>query len=210
MWRFWLGFILFILAVPLIPFIVFGELPGESWVEHPSSTYVFFIGIIVLGSDIFLPIPSSLIAVFLGARLGFQLGVLAIALGLTLSSTVGYYSGWYFGYPLVNRYVSEKQRQIVSALENKFSYLALAMLRSVPVLAEASILGAGAARLKTGPIFLTVLFANLSLALVYAFFGSAGQESSSPTLLFWGGIIAPTIGFLISYFTYRWTYATKR
>jgi hypothetical protein len=58
-WRFWIGFILFILVIPLIPFAVSGELPGESWVEHPNSFYVFCVGIIVLGGDILLPIPSS-------------------------------------------------------------------------------------------------------------------------------------------------------
>jgi hypothetical protein len=65
----------------------------------------------------------------------------------------------------------------------------------VPVLAEASILGAGPATLKTKPFFLMVSIANLSLAQTYAFFGCAGQQSSDPALLFWGGIIVPTIGF---------------
>jgi 3-dehydroquinate synthase len=201
MLKFWLSFFLFVLAVPLIPFGIFGELPGQSWVEHPSSIYVFFVGIVVLGSDVFLPIPSSLIAVFLGARLGIGLGSLAIMLGLMLGSLIGYYTGLYFGFPLVNKYVSVKERELIGKLGNKYSYLALAMLRAVPVLAEASVLAAGAARLKFRPVLLTLVLANLCLALLYAAFGTLSQHSSSPAFLFWSGVILPASGILILYFT---------
>lgn len=197
MWKFWLGFALFIAAVPLIPFALLGELPGETWLEHPNSVYVFLIGIVLLGCDIFLPVPSSLVAVFLGARLGFEFGSLAIVLGLTLGTTIGYYSGWYLGYPLVRKYTSEKQRQVLNELENQFSYFALVLVRAVPVLAEASVLAAGAARFRSRPVFIILLIANLSLALLYASFGSISQEVSSPALLFWGGIGVPVFCFLI-------------
>ncbi|MCI0528343.1 MAG: VTT domain-containing protein, partial [Nitrospira sp.] len=193
---------------PLIPFALLGELPGESWLNHPSSVYVFFMGIALLSSDIFLPIPSSLISVFLGARLGLWGGALAILLGLNLGIALGYYAGWYFGYPLVRRYASETQREIINHLENRFSYLALAMLRVVPVLAEASVLGAGAARFKPRPVFLTLLISNLSLALLYASIGSVSQGISSPALLFLGGIGIPTASVLIVYAVHRWLYVS--
>ena len=210
MWKFWLGFILFIAAVPLIPFALLGELPGESWLEHPNSTYVFFMGIVLLGSDIFLPVPSSLVAVFLGARLGLELGALAIALGLTLGTTIGYYSGWYLGYPLVRRTTSEKQRQVIHELESQFSYFALVLVRAVPVLAEASVLAAGAARFRSRPVFGSLLIANMSLALLYAGFGSISQDVSSPSLLFWGGIGVPVCGFLIIYILRHKFFVIKR
>jgi len=209
MWKFWLSFILFILVVPLIPFAIFGELPGYSWLQHPSSTYVFFIGIILLGSDVFLPIPSSLIAIFLGARLGLVIGTLSITLGLTVGAILGYYTGWYFGYPFVSRYVSVEQRRILKELESRYSYFVLAMVRAVPVLAEASVLGAGAARFNSRPVFLTLLIANISLALLYAGFGSASQNNLSPSLLFLGGIGVPTISILITYFACRLPVVSK-
>ena len=203
MWKFWLNFILFILAVPLIPFAILGELPGDSWVEHPNPLYVFVMGVILLGSDVFLPIPSSVLAVFLGARLGLGVGVLAIALGLNLGTAIGYGAGWYWGYPLVRRFVSEEQRDTIQNLENRFSYLALAMVRAVPVLAEASVLAAGAARFKFRPTCLALLIANFSLAFLYAGFGSIGQEIASPFLLLLGGIGVPACGILIV-FIIRW------
>lgn len=210
MWRFWLIISLFMLAVPLIPFAVFGELPGESWVEHPSSIYVFFMGIILLGSDIFLPIPSSLIAVFLGARLGLGSGALAIFLGLNLGTTVGYYAGWHLGYPLVARYTSQEHRKIFQQLESRYSYLALAMLRAVPVVAEASVLGAGAARFRPRLVLVTLFVANTSLAVLYAGFGSASQGASVSPLLFLGGIGVPAFGIVVIYVALRLIYRYRR
>ena len=150
-----------------------------------------------------MPVPSSLIAVFLAAKLGFILGTLVITSGLTLSSVIGYYAGWYLGYPLVKRQVSEKQRKIVHSFENKYGYLSLAILRSVPVLSEASVLGAGTARMKFRPVFLTLSIANFSLALLYAFLGSASQKTASSTWLIWGGIFVPALGIVVTYLIYK-------
>ncbi len=69
-WKFALSFALIVMAIPLAPFALFGELPGETWVEHPDAAYVFGTGILLLAADVFLPVPSSVVAVFLGARLG--------------------------------------------------------------------------------------------------------------------------------------------
>jgi uncharacterized membrane protein YdjX (TVP38/TMEM64 family) len=197
-WKYWLSFFLFIFAVPIIPFTAFGELPGETWIENPSSTYVFLVGTLLLGGDILLPIPSSLIAVFLGARLGVTAGAVATFIGLSLSGVIGYYTGWYLGYPLVSSYTSKKSRNIAEFLEARYGYVAPALLRSVPILAEAAILAAGAARIKPQPVLITLSVANAGLALLYAGLGDAGQ-SSSPVLLFFGGVGVPAAGIVLIY-----------
>ena len=181
------------MAVPLIPFALLGELPGELWLEHPSAWVVFLLGVVLLGSDFVLPIPASIVAVFLGAQLGIGLGFVAIAMGLCLSTTLAFLLGWYLGYPFVARFVSSRQLQSLRAMDNQFSYLALAMMRSVPVFSEASVLAAGAARLNRFSALVTIAIANLGLALLYAGFGAYSQALSSPLLLFVGGIGVPTV-----------------
>lgn len=198
MWKFIVGFVLLVLMVPLVPFSLFGELPGETWVEHPDNAYVFGLGVLVLAGDIFLPVPSSLIAVFLGTRLGMGAGTLAILLGLNLGVVVGYYSGWYGGYPLVARYASPAQRAFIHELEGRLGYLSLALVRSIPMLAEASVLAAGSARWSPRRVLSLLFVANSCLAAVYAFFGAAGAAASSATLLFVGGIAVPVLGVLVT------------
>lgn len=186
------------MAIPLVPFALFGELPGETWVEHPGDAYVFGTGVLLLAGDIFLPVPSSVVAVFLGARLGMGGGALAIMLGLNLGTVLGYAAGWYAGYPLVSRYASPAQRDFVYKLEGRLGYLALATIRSVPVLSEASVLAAGAARWSPRPVLIILIVANGCLAMVYAFFGAASLAGSSASLLFIGGVGVPVLGVLFT------------
>lgn len=202
-WAFWLRFLLIPLAVPLIPFAVFGELPGDMWVEHPDPLAVFVLGVAVLGGDVFLPIPSSFISVFLGARLGFGWGALAITVGMTVGVLVGYGLGRWFGSPLVRRHTSEGQRAVLETLESRYSYLALAGLRAVPVLAEASILSAGVAQLHLRRVLIVLTAANVSLALLYAAIGSAGQGAASPTMLLVGEVGLPVLAAVAAYLVYR-------
>lgn len=197
-WRFAATFVLLILMVPLVPFAIFGELPGETWVEHPSAWYVFGLGILVLAGDIFLPVPSSLIAVFLGARLGFGVGSLAILIGLSLGTAVGYYSGWYGGYLLVARSATPSQLAWLHNLESRLGYLSLALVRSIPILAEASVLAAGAARWSPRSVLSYLFVANGCLAVVYAFFGATSSAENSAVLLFAGGVVVPMAGVLIT------------
>lgn len=196
-WRFFGGFVLLVLMVPLVPFALLGELPGDSWVEHPRPEYVFVLGVLVLTADVFLPVPSSLVAVFLGARLGPFWGTLAIMAGLNLGAAVGYFAGRYAGSPLVGRFASAAQLESLESLEGRLGYVGLAMVRSVPVLSEASVLAAGAARWSVGRLWLLLLTANACLALLYGFFGATGASRSSSAWLFAGGVIVPAVGVSI-------------
>lgn len=64
-------FVVLLLAVPLVPFALIGELPGVEWVADPDLAVVSALGVLLLAGDVFLPVPSSVVAVFLGARLGW-------------------------------------------------------------------------------------------------------------------------------------------
>lgn len=199
MWKFWATLFLCILAIPLVPFAILGELPGTSWLDYPGDTEVFAIGIVLLTSDIFLPIPSSVVSVFLGARLGLWKGSAAIALGLNVSVILGYIVGWWVGNPLLRRFSSEEDIAVIRKFENRFSYLTLAFLRTVPVLAEASVLTAGVARLKPSKVLPTLIIANVALALLYAAIGNAGEEESSSLILLLGGLGIPMCSVLVVY-----------
>ena len=194
--RFWLALAAGALAIPLLPFAILGDLPGPEWLEgHP--TYTFVVGVFLLGSDILLPIPSSLVAVALGAKLGPWPGALAVFLGLSSAALIGYLLGWHIGYRAVSAFASPRQLRAMDELERGSSYFVLALCRSVPVLAEASVVAAGAARLPARPVLTTVLAANCLLAILYCWLGAMAVEERSPALLLIGGILVPGFGFLL-------------
>jgi uncharacterized membrane protein YdjX (TVP38/TMEM64 family) len=80
------------LCIPLAPFFIIGELPGERWLSATDDQARLFAlaGAGLLASDILLPIPSSVVGTILGARLGFAAGFLATFAGLMTGQVIAY------------------------------------------------------------------------------------------------------------------------
>lgn len=126
------------LCVPLLPFVVLGELPGERWLSASDGQDLHFalLGAALMAADVLLPIPSSIVGTMLAARLGLGAGFLAAFAGTMAGQCAAY---------LVSRQLLRRHRQDWPAAPT----LALVFLsRPVPVLAEAVAVAAGAARLS--------------------------------------------------------------
>ena len=80
------------LLVPILPFVIIGELPGEQWLSSADEDALLFglTGSGLLMLDIALPVPSSIIGTLLGARLGFWPGLVATWTGLLAGNMLGY------------------------------------------------------------------------------------------------------------------------
>jgi len=170
-----LGLVALVLLVPVIPFVFIGE-QSERWVVDNLLTgsllsdgkpLALLLVVIVLASDILLPVPSSGVMTFTGASLGWLAGSVLSFIGLMLSCLIGYLLGRYFGQPLVRRFVADDELQEMTNRLNKPGLWVLAGFRGVPVLAEASVLVAGVVRLAAGRFWLAVTVANLSISVIY-------------------------------------------
>ena len=126
------------LSVPLLPFVLIGELPGERWLSTNDQNALRFalVGAAVLAADVLLPIPSSIVGTMLGARLGFAAGFAAAFAGLMTGQTLAY---------LASRALLRHRDGALPAVP---TLAAVFLSRPVPVLAEAVVLAAGAARLN--------------------------------------------------------------
>ncbi len=183
--RLWL-LIVVALAVPLVPFAVAGELPGERWLEATSENALLFgaVGAALLMADVLAPVPSSVVGVLLGARLGLVAGFAWALGGLILGSVVGYALG---------RLLPGRWAQ---GLQETPTLVAVALSRPVPVLAEAVAIAAGARRVGLGPFVISSALGNTVYAGAMAATGAsllAGGWSSAllvvpiavPALLWW-------------------------
>lgn len=142
------------LLVPIIPFVIIGELPGDRWLSANDDNALIFglTGAALLVSDVLLPIPSSIVGTLLGARLGFMTGFAWAFAGLMLGSSVGYASGRWLLAPLH---------------ANAPSSPTLALLfvsRPVPIFAEALAVAAGATRIGFARSMLACAAGNLVYA----------------------------------------------
>lgn len=151
------------LLIPIVPFVVIGELPGERWLSAADENALAFAltGTGLLAADVLLPVPSSLVGTLLGARLGFLPGLLWCWGGLMLGNLVGYLTGWL----LLSRFAP--------GLPRAPTLVILFLSRPVPVFAEAVTFTAGAERMPLR-LFLPIAAAgNLVYALALAGNGAA-------------------------------------
>ena len=158
-----LGVLAASVIVMSVPFAIVGELPGERWLSaHDAHATAFAgMGALLLALDVVLPIPSSLIGVMLGGRLGLAPGFVCCLSGLVM----GHYAGYWLGRLAPERWAA----RIPSAP----SWLGVFLSRSVPVLAEALAVAAGATRMPFRQFALAALLGNAIYAAVLAATGAA-------------------------------------
>jgi uncharacterized membrane protein YdjX (TVP38/TMEM64 family) len=147
----------FIIAVliPLIPFLVVGELPGELWLSEAHDNSVLFAatGSGLLALDVALPIPSSIIGTELGVRLGFWAGFTWCWFGLMVGNMIGYG----FGHLVPGRFATSLPSEPTGTI--------LFLSRPVPVFAEAATLAAGANRVPLRAFILSCALGNAIYAI---------------------------------------------
>ena len=169
-----------VLLVPIIPFLVFGG-QLESWMrglseDPPSAPMTFALVVGLLATDIFLPIPSSVISTMSGWQLGWLMGTLATWLGMNLGAIFGFALARRFGEPLALWFSSGESLQQMQAVSDRYGPLVLALTRAMPVFAEASVLIAGIHSLSWRRFLPAVICSNLGIAIAYSAFGDYAQR----------------------------------
>jgi uncharacterized membrane protein YdjX (TVP38/TMEM64 family) len=167
--------VVLILAVPIVPFLLFGEqLEGQvrAWQETPPPRHWIAAGVVaLLASDLFLPVPSSLVCTLAGWQLGAVGGTLVTWLGMNLGAILGFALArqWGQSFALLFSRASELQR--AEYLSARYGPPLLAVMRGIPVLAEASVLWMGMHGLAWRAFLLPVVLSNLVLAAMYCSLG---------------------------------------
>lgn len=176
----------FALCVPLVPFLLIGELPGDRWLSAADGHAMQFglTGAALLAFDVLLPIPSSIVGTMLSARLGLIGGFVATFAGLMFGQTAAY---------LASRHLLRHNRDALPAVPT----LAVVLLsRPVPVLAEAVAMAAGAAQLKLPQFLLACAVGNALYAGVLAISGAQlPMQAVGPALLL--PLLMPVVGWLV-------------
>jgi uncharacterized membrane protein YdjX (TVP38/TMEM64 family) len=170
-----------VLAIPIVPFLLFGERVEaaiEAWRDDPpAASIVALVVVTLLATDIFLPIPSSLVSTLAGWQLGAVGGALASWLGMSLGAVIGFVLARWWGQPLVGWLTRPDDLARTNRLAERFGPLLLVLGRGVPVLAEATVLLCGMHGLGWRKFLPPVLLSNLGLAVAYAVFGQIAERN---------------------------------
>ena len=139
-----------------------GELPGERWLSANDDHAMRFAlaGAGLLAADVLLPVPSSIVGTMLGARLGFGAGFVAAFAGLMAGQLAAYFAS--------RGLLAQAHADLPAAPTLAVVFLS----RPVPVLAEAVVLSAGAARVNWPQFLLACGSGNLIYAGALALNGA--------------------------------------
>ena len=208
-WRL-IGLILLCLAVPAAPFVIAGptiEHAISDWLAGNSSRSAIAGGVIaILAADVVLPVPSSFVSTFAGAKLGPLVATAASWLGMTLGAALAFGLARWFGRPFAARLAAAGDVDRTLALTERFGAWLLVLTRGVPILAEASVLALGVSQLPWSKFWPALVLSNLGIALVYAFFGHLAREAHAAGLAMAASIALPAAAALLAR---AWMRSTK-
>ena len=196
-------FVAFIIALVCVPFVVFGEafaLPVLESQQHRTAGLTA-ISVVLLTADSVAPVPATLVIMYLAAKGG----VLAGIIGGTVGLSTGVLAAAWFGRTAVGRiapkfFPEAELTKLREALQRRLA-LTLACLRSVPVLAETSVILAAATGVPVKKIFLATLVPNFVVAVIYSV--SADDSATTAVVTFLGTIAA-------SWVLWRWLGREKK
>jgi len=192
-----------LLAIPIIPFLIFGS-TIESWVDQwrnePATAPIVALMVVgLLATDVLLPVPSSVISTIGGLRLGWFYGTLASWLGMTLGAVLGFAIARKWGRPVALWLSRESDLDRMQTTKDRFGAMSLIVTRAVPVIAEATVLLVGIQRMPWRSFLPPVLLSNLGVALAYSAFGDfAGRHVWLPAVLALAIALPPLLGAMLS------------
>ncbi|PAW76564.1 MAG: hypothetical protein B9S27_08725 [Opitutia bacterium Tous-C8FEB] len=191
-------FVLVVMALVCLPFAILGEefvLPllqtraQQAWALTLAATAL-------LAADAVAPIPSSLVILYVGAKAGPLWGFVGGAVGLSLGVLAAAWLGRHAVGRLAPRFLPDAElERLRRALQERLG-VTLACCRSIPVLAETSVLVAAAMGIPPGRIFRVTLLPNAIVAAVYALAADDSAGTAALTL---------ALTTLASWLYWRWS-----
>lgn len=168
------------LLIPIVPFVILGEsfeAQAAAWVRRPWSTAELIGAMIgLLSADILLPVPASGVCTYAAGVLGFWQAAGAAWTGMSAGAVLGYEAARWLGNPLAQRFIAAEDRERLERSAARRGAWSLVLLRPAPVLAEASVILAGALRMPRRTFLAAVLPTNAVVAVVYAAFGAFAES----------------------------------
>ena len=193
---------LFVSAVVLATFFLWGE-RIDAWTQKvvekaaDDKTLVAVILFLVLASDIFLPVPSSIASTACGLVLGPVLGFAVSFLAMSASAASGYALGR-FASGTAARIVGASDMAALREFQRRAGPWTLLALRPVPVLSEVSAVFAGIGRIPVVPTALQLALGTAVVSLVYVFVGAFFADADQGSwLAFLAAMAVSGVFFLI-------------
>jgi uncharacterized membrane protein YdjX (TVP38/TMEM64 family) len=155
------------------------------------------MSVALLASDIFLPIPSSIVMTFNGTLFSFVPGALVSLTGLLVGAALGYWISRIYGKRVLRLIAGDHADASVTRFFERFGVIAVVLSRPVPLLAETITCMAGTADMPFAPFLVGQLLGAIPLAFGYAWAGEFAGDQGSAFLALAFAVMVPTVLWLL-------------
>ena len=182
--------VLLILTGILVPFALWGDrfdavfsLDGaESWI-YKHGSWAWLAGVLLLVSDIALPVPSTIVMSALGLIYGWFIGGLLASLGSFLAGLTAYFACRWLGRPAALRLAGEDSLRRGEVLFARHGGWLVALSRWMPVLPEAVACLAGLVKMNLRTFLTSLACGSLPVGFAFAGIGVVGKTSPTTAVV---------------------------
>ncbi len=164
-----------------------------KWLQS-AGPWGWLAGILLLISDLALPVPGTIVISALGYIYGALLGGVISAVGLVAAGVLGYGAGRLFGERFARRWLGERDYEKGRRLFATGGGWVVALSRALPILPEVISCTAGLVRMPFGRFITALVCGCVPMGFVFAAIGTAGRETPGwafalsllvPAILWW-------------------------
>ncbi len=166
-----------------------------AWLEG-AGPWAWAAGIALLGSDLALPVPSTVVISALGYIYGTFVGGLVAAAGLMLVGMTGYGLGWLFGERFARRWLGEQDYEKGRRLFANGGGWVVALSRALPILPEVISCTAGLVRMSFRRFATALACGSVPMGFLFAAIGRAGHDA--PGWAFGLSLLVPALLWLLA------------
>lgn len=161
-----------------------------AWLES-AGPWAWAAGFGLLVSDLFLPIPGTVVMSALGFIYGPWIGGLIAASGSMTSGLAGYGIGRCCGERMARRWLGNRDYEKGRLLFGRGGGWLVALSRALPILPEVLACTAGLVRMPFRKFVVALACGSLPMGLLFAIIGAAGHQAPGWAMLF--SLVLPAI-----------------
>jgi uncharacterized membrane protein YdjX (TVP38/TMEM64 family) len=166
-----------------------------SWLES-AGPWAWAAGILLLASDLVLPVPGTVVISALGYVYGMVLGGAVAAAGLMMAGLLGYGGGRLFGEKFARRWLGDRDYEAGRKLFENGGGWVVALSRALPILPEVISCTAGLVRMPFRRFVMALACGSVPMGFLFAAIGRSGHDA--PGWAFVLSLAVPAVLWMIA------------
>lgn len=159
-----------------------------AWLEGAGGASAAVI-VILLASDVFLPVPSSLIMVLSGAAFGVVWGSCLALAGSVLGEWLGFELVRRYGRRISSKMIGDEDGRRFDRFVERYGGVAVVVTRPIPIVMETISVVAGLSGMRRATFLAASVIGTAPIVLLYGYAGAVSRQT---------GTILPAAVILVS------------